>query len=156
VPTFEDVKKLQYCEAVMKETLRLFPIVSILSRRSPSKEAHLGDFVVPPNTPIFYSAWAIQRDAKYFEDPDLFKPERFLLERNPHTPSGAAWIPFGDGARICVGMKFALMETCTILALISQRYDLLSAAPQPIQVERSVTSQPADPYVFIRRREDVG
>jgi cytochrome P450 len=66
--------------------------------------------------------WVVQRDPRSFEDPEAFRPERFLPDAPP-LPRGA-WMPFGAGPRVCIGQHFAMLEMSLVAVLLLQRYAL--------------------------------
>ncbi|XP_049934485.1 flavonoid 3'-monooxygenase-like [Nymphaea colorata] len=103
-----DVPKLQYLKAVVKETLRLHPVLPLLVPHCPSSSCSVGDYVIPKGTTVFINVWAIHRDPAFWDNPLDFDPERFL--REPHwdfTGKDFRYFPFGSGRRICVGMAMA-------------------------------------------------
>jgi cytochrome P450 len=86
------------------------------------------------------SQYVVQRDARWFDAPDQFRPERWaddLLKKLPKH----AWFPFGGGPRVCIGNAFAMMEATLVLASIAQRWKLVSAGPAP-RPQPSVTLRP--------------
>lgn len=119
----EDVKALDYCNRMVKETLRLYPSAWGFSR-STLEDVEIGGAVLPRNSTVLVSPWTLGRDARWFPEPDRFDPDRFLPENARAIPH-YAYIPFGGGARTCLGSHFALMEAVIIIAAIAQRYRLL-------------------------------
>jgi flavone synthase II len=118
-----DLPRLPYLQAAYKETLRLHPAAPIAHRQSTHEIAVRG-FTVPPQTAVFINVWAIGRDPAFWEDPEAFRPERFL-------PGGAAegleprgqhfqFMPFGSGRRGCPGMGLALQSVPAVLAALVQ------------------------------------
>ena len=118
-----DVKALDYCHRVVKETLRLYPSAWGFSR-STLVDVEIGGAVLPRNRTVLVSPWTLGRDARWFADPERFDPDRFLPENARAIPH-YAYIPFGGGARTCLGSHFALMEAVIIIAAIAQRYRLM-------------------------------
>ena len=118
-----DVKTLDYCQRLVKETLRLYPSAWGFSR-STLENVEIGGAVLPRNSTVLVSPWTLGRDARWFPDPGRFDPDRFLPEPARSIPH-YAYIPFGGGARTCLGSHFALMEAVIIIAAIAQRYHLL-------------------------------
>jgi cytochrome P450 len=118
-----DLPQLLYLMAAYKETLRLHPLVPIVHRQS-TDEMVVRGFTVPPQTAVFINVWAIGRDPEYWEEPLVFRPERFM-------PGGAAesleprgqhfqYMPFGSGRRSCPGMGLALQSVADVLAALVQ------------------------------------
>jgi cytochrome P450 len=104
------------------ETLRLYPPAWIGPRRSDS-EFEFGGYRIPAGLPVNYSSWASHRLPEVFEDPHSFKPERFAPEERAKLPKGA-YVPFGAGPRICIGMRFGELEIRAIAAAILRRFRL--------------------------------
>ena len=119
--TVQAIQGLPLLQAVIKEALRLYPPVWALGRRT-LRTTTLGGHELPPGTQVFYSVYAIQRDHTVYDDPDDFKPHRWLdpAKRYPRT----AFLPFGAGVRNCIGEHFAWIETSIALINILQRYEL--------------------------------
>lgn len=120
VPTVADVPNLKWCTAVIEETLRLYPPVALLGRQA--KEAdQVGQIKIEPASLIVIVPWLLHRTPAFFDDPNLFKPERFLGDKRP-TPY--TYIPFASGPRICPGLQFGLTESIICLAVLAQRFRL--------------------------------
>ncbi|XP_017069429.1 probable cytochrome P450 6a21 [Drosophila eugracilis] len=117
--SYESVKELVYLDQVISETLRLYTVLPVLNREC------LEDFVVPENPkyvikkgmPIIIPAGAMHRDEKFYANPNTFDPENFSAERVKERDS-VEWLPFGDGPRNCIGMRFGQMQTRIGLALL--------------------------------------
>ncbi|MDX2214817.1 MAG: cytochrome P450 [Oculatellaceae cyanobacterium bins.114] len=139
-PTIEDLPRLQYTNQVVKESMRLYPPVSIFGREV-AKDTRIGDYEVASGTVIMISQWVMHRSPKYFDDPDLFKPERWENDLERSLPRGV-YIPFGDGPRICIGKGFALMEAVLILAAIAQKYQIEVIPGFEIVPQPSITLRP--------------
>lgn len=99
-----------YTEAVINETLRLYPPAPITGRMTAARY-QLGDYTLEPGTRIVLLLDAVNRDPDSYPDPDEFRPERFLDSR----PQPYAWIPFGGGIKRCIGAAFAMRELITVL-----------------------------------------
>jgi cytochrome P450 len=126
---------------VMKETMRLYPPAFLLAR-TPIRETEIDGFKVTPEDVVLIAPWLMHRDARFFEDPLRFDPDRFLPEREAKIPK-FAYMPFGGGRRICIGNQFALMEGQIILHTIGQHIrsmELLS--DKPIELEPYITLRP--------------
>jgi cytochrome P450 len=106
------------------ETLRLYPPAWIGPRRA-AEDFEFGGYPVPAGLPVNYSSWASHRLPDVFADPHSFRPERFSPEERAKLPKGA-YVPFGGGPRICIGMRFGELEIRAIAAAIlgSFRLDL--------------------------------
>ncbi|KAM7353954.1 putative cytochrome P450 4ac1 isoform 2-T2 [Cochliomyia hominivorax] len=118
-----DLNKLEYLECVLKETLRMYPSVPFVGRICVT-ETRLNGLIMPSNTLINVHLYDIMRDPEHFEEPNTFKPERFLNDasskRHPF-----AFVPFSAGSRNCIGQKFAILEMKTILVAILKNFEIL-------------------------------
>jgi cytochrome P450 len=139
-PTFEDLPRLPYATQVLKESMRLYPPAYMMGRRA-ERGFSLGGHPVAAGTTLFVNIFGMHHRAEYFAEPERFVPERFAPEAEKAIPRGA-FLPFGGGARVCIGNHFALMEGAIMLATLAQRarLELLSdAEPSP---EPMVTLRP--------------
>ena len=153
VPTPETLTQMPWLQATLKEALRLYPPAAVLFTRRTCKDVTIGPWRLPKGHLIALTPYVIQRDARWFESPEIFKPERFLLDASD-TPRGA-WIPFGTGPRVCIGQHFAMLEMGIIAAMLMQRFHLTwpHDAPWPTE-DLAFTLRPATPMVLnLKRRE---
>jgi cytochrome P450 family 135 len=102
-----------YLDAVVKETLRLRPVVPVVARHL-AEPIELDGYVIPAGSTVMVSIYLVHNDEATYPDPREFKPERFL----GGTPGGAAWIPFGGGVRRCIGARFAELEMKVVLTQV--------------------------------------
>ncbi|EDW32567.1 GL11710 [Drosophila persimilis] len=117
--TYESMKELVYLDQVISETLRLYTVLPVLNREC------LEDFVVPDNPkyvikkgmPILIPAGAMHRDERFYPNPDAFNPDNFSPERVKNRDS-VEWLPFGDGPRNCIGMRFGQMQARIGMAML--------------------------------------
>jgi cytochrome P450 len=123
----------EYLDAVIKETLRLRPVVPAVARRLQAP-MEFGPWRLPAGVHIAPSIYLLHRRPDLYADPAAFRPERFL-ER---TPATYEWIPFGGGIRRCLGASFALMEMKVVLATI-----LRSVAVEPTRRRAESTTRRA-------------
>jgi cytochrome P450 len=140
LPTIEDIRSLHYTNQVVKESMRLYPPVSIFGREA-ARDCTIGDYEIPQGTVIMISQWVMHRHPKYFDNPEAFQPERWTEEFEKQLPRGV-YIPFGDGPRICIGKGFAQMEAVLLLATIAQRFELDVEPDFPIVPQPSITLRP--------------
>ncbi|MDQ3911883.1 MAG: cytochrome P450 [Actinomycetota bacterium] len=139
-PTFEDLPRLPYTAAVLKEAMRLYPPAWIFSRR-PIEDDEIGGYRVPAGITVLISPYVTHRNPLYWEDPEAFDPERFDEELPTGRPE-FAYLPFGGGPRKCIGDRFALTEGVLILATVAQRYNLRLVSGRKVAPEPLVTLRP--------------
>ncbi|MEM7725154.1 MAG: cytochrome P450 [Cyanobacteria bacterium P01_A01_bin.45] len=139
-PTIEDLVRLPYTSMVIKETLRVYPTVTDLSRQA-TEDCEIGGYSVPKGTTLNVSQWVMHRDSRYFTNPEVFNPERWANDFEKSLPRGV-YFPFGDGPRVCIGKSFAMMEAILLLATIAQSYQLELLPNQVIEKQPSVTLRP--------------
>lgn len=102
-----DIDKLPYLQAIVKETMRLQS--SLLLPRRAEEELTIGGFTIPKGTQIMVNTWALGRDPNVWENPNSFRPERFLGSGSAHAKGrNFEFIPFGGGRRICPGQPLAV------------------------------------------------
>jgi cytochrome P450 len=130
-PAFDDLPRLPYSKWVLLETLRLYPPIFTVSRRA-SQEAVVCGYRIPRGALLFVSPWVTQRDPRYWEQPEEFRPERFAAASNTSTMRGS-YFPFGDGAHRCLGETLALTEGQLILATVAQRSRLSLVPGHPVK-----------------------
>ena len=110
----------QLLEQALDETLRLYPPAWIGPRRA-ARAFEFGGHRVAEGAAVNYSSWASHRLPDVWEEPHAFRPERFAPEARKRIPKGA-YVPFGGGSRICLGMRFGQAEIRTIASAIGERF----------------------------------
>jgi cytochrome P450 len=136
----EDVPSLPYTQAVLNETLRLYPPVYVTGREA-IRATVIGGLPIPKRHIVLVSMYATHRDPRFFADPMAFRPERWLDGLDKRLPRGA-FIPFGMGSRMCIGASFAIMEVTLLLATIVRRWRF-ELVPGEIPTLPSITLRPA-------------
>jgi hypothetical protein len=131
----DELARLDLASRAVRETLRLHP-AGVVSPREAAADVLLGGRRIPKGTLLLWSAYLAGRDERAWDDPLTFDPDRFA-DPTPEQAdlAWAAWVPFGGGARNCIGFALAQMELTLILARLAQRLDidLLGAAkPRPV------------------------
>ncbi|HKU39268.1 MAG TPA: cytochrome P450 [Polyangiales bacterium] len=141
LPTFDDVSQLAYTECVIKEALRLYPPAALIPRRA-SADTRVGDWQIPKGAEIVMWVYQTHRDARWFPEPDRFRPERFEPEREAERPK-YAWLPFGAGQRACIGSVFAMLEAQLVLATLLPKLDFEYLRRRKPRPSRGVTLAPS-------------
>lgn len=146
-PGPQDLPSLPYVEAVISESMRLYPPVWILGRRS-TAPVEVGSYSFGANQDFLMSQWVMHRNPRYFENPLHFQPERWLDGLAKRLPR-FAYFPFGGGPRICIGAGFALMEAQLLLATIAQQFRLQVDPTHQVGTSPSMTLRPAGPVSVV-------
>jgi len=131
--TGTDVEHLPYIRQIIDETLRLYPPAGIISRTA-QKHDILSDREVKPGDTVMIPIYALGRHRLLWENPDAFDPDRF---RNRKAIDRYAYLPFGDGPRICIGASFAQQEAVIILATLLSRFRFAPVGgedPEPVMI----------------------
>jgi cytochrome P450 len=151
-PSVNDLPKLPYSEMVIREALRLYPPAPGIARE-PVVDVTIGGYDVPKGSLIVVNTYAIQRDDRFFPDPERYDPERFAPGWEERIPR-YAYLPFGGGRRLCIGNGFAMMEARLILATVAQHYRLSLEPGETIRAVQLVTLRPSGPVrMRLKRRE---
>jgi cytochrome P450 len=135
-----DLEKLPYLNAVIHESLRLYPPAYMMARMN-VEPIHLGGYEIPPRSTLLASQWVMHRDPRFFEQPEKFIPERWVDGLEHRLPPGA-YFPFGDGPRRCIGQGFAQLETALVIAAIAQKFSFRLKKGFPVVPEPLVTLRP--------------
>ncbi len=136
-PTLADMPRLTYTRAVLAETLRLYPGAPVIDRRALVDDRICGHFV-PRGAIAVASPFVMQRDPRYWADPEAFRPERFLT-----GDPGPAYFPFGVGPRRCVGERFGKTLVEIALPMLVQRIVFSRRTPDPVEVHPLINLRPA-------------
>lgn len=140
VPLLSDLAALPYTDAVIKETMRLYPPVWAMARLV-TQDTELAGLRLKKGARVVTSQWVMHRDPRYWEAPAEFRPARWLNGLEKQLPR-YAYFPFGGGPRVCIGQSFAQMEAVLMLATIAQRYRLTLAEGQTVRPRVGVTLRP--------------
>jgi cytochrome P450 len=142
LPTFDDYARLPFTQAVVKESLRLYPPIWLITAVA-RDGARLGGREVPAGTTVWTSQWSVHRDPRLYPEPDAFRPERWDADAPAPVPDHA-WFPFGGGPRTCLGTRFALVEATLVLAVLAQRWRV-ETDPGQVKPFTGLTLQPSSP-----------
>jgi len=124
--SYESLNGMKYLDAVVNEVMRLYPLGSFLDRlctkdfKMPPATPDGKSFTIKPGESVWFPTYSLHHDPKYFPDPEKFNPDRFLNG----SVNNSILMPFGIGPRICIGNRFALMETKVMLFYLLSRCDL--------------------------------
>jgi len=137
---------------VILEAMRLYPPVWAVGREA-LEDISLGPWTIRRGDQVITSQWLAHRDARYFDEPLAFRPERWLDGLEKRLPR-FAYFPFGGGPRVCIGNHFALMEARLVLTTLARHARFDRTGDPPLRLVPSVTLRPRDPVnvTVIRRR----
>lgn len=140
----QSLSEQKYVDAVLSETLRLYPPVWILGRNA-KREVEAAGWRIRPKAAVLMSQMVMHRNPRYFERPDEFLPDRWLED---HDLPQFAYFPFGGGSRRCIGDQFAWMEAAIVLSTLGSRYRFERATTQEVQPMPIVTLRPDGPVLM--------
>jgi len=149
-----DLERLHYTRQVLLEGMRLYP-PAWFTGRTALEDVPVGGFRIPKGATVLVSQFVMHRDARYFEDPARFRPERWSAEFQEKLPRGS-YFPFGGGDRHCVGENFAWQELLLILGSLVQRWRFELVPGQDIRPSPSITLRPSAPIRAIVRPRHAG
>jgi cytochrome P450 len=145
-----DIERLKFTRAVVDETMRLYPPAFLIARAAAGPDTVAG-FPVKKNDVILIAPWLLHRHEKLWRDPNAFIPSRFMPGAPP--PDRFAYLPFGVGARVCIGAHFALVEATLALAKMIGAFRIELIDKEPVIPIGVVTTQPdRSPMFRIRPR----
>ena len=144
----EQLQKMTYTNAVINESMRLYPPAWITDREN-IEDATLLGYHIKEKTLIGVSFYELHRNPKYWENPSAFNPERFLGEQKKE--SYKYFYPFGAGPRMCIGRGFAMYEMSLVLSYIVKRYKITSRK-KDIQINPLITLKPVGASVTFSKR----
>ena len=121
--TDDDLEKMPYLKAVIKESLNLHPPIPLLVPRLAREDVEVMGYDIAAGTMVIINAWAIGRDPKNWDEPEKFQPERFLNSPVDFKGHDFQLIPFGAGRRGCPGIAFAMASNELVLANLVHKFD---------------------------------
>ena len=140
LPEFADLPNLVYTDRVIAESLRLYPPAWALGRMA-IREFRLYNHIIPARAICLMSPYAMHRNPRFWPAPQRFDPDRFAPENRASRPK-FAYFPFGGGARVCIGERFAQMEAVLLLASIGQRWRFRLEPGQRVDIHPQITLRP--------------
>ncbi|XP_038659047.1 1,25-dihydroxyvitamin D(3) 24-hydroxylase, mitochondrial isoform X1 [Scyliorhinus canicula] len=138
-PTADDIKKMPYLKACLKESMRITPSVPFTSRTL-DEETVLGDYLLPKGTILMINSHVLGWNEDYFDEGMQFKPERWLQDK--HTINPFAHVPFGVGKRMCIGRRLAELQLQLALCWLVARYKIVATDEDPVETLHSGTLVP--------------
>ena len=141
-PSLEDRPSLPYFEAAVNEATRLASVAMLGVPHCTTCDTSVAGFQIPKHTHVFYNLYAIHHDERYWDEPEEFRPERWLDKEGNFFPGAhAPFLPFSAGKRVCFGEALAKMELFLVLAQMYQRFEFLRAENEDLPT--------LDGYVFL-------
>jgi cytochrome P450 len=150
-PTLADVPELRYTDMVVREVLRVYPPAWFFPRMA-RREVELAGYRVRRGESVILSPWVVHRDARWFENPEHFEPERWADGLADSLPK-YAYFPFGGGPRLCIGAPFAMLELVLTTAVLAQRFRFSRTTDQVVEPRATFTLRQASdvPMTLYRR-----
>jgi cytochrome P450 len=142
-PRFDDLPKLGFAEQVFKEAMRIYPPIYLVGRES-LQAVDLAGWHLPAGETVVISIFGLHRRADAYPRPEVFDPERFTPAAEEARARGA-YLPFGDGPRVCIGNHFALMEAQLVLSEVVRRVRLRADGDRPVPPLPRVSLRPSGP-----------
>ncbi|CAI9778630.1 unnamed protein product [Fraxinus pennsylvanica] len=148
-----DIKNLVYLQAIVKETLRLFPPGPLSVPHEAMEDCHVGGYFIPRGNWLMVNVWKLHRDPRIWSEPDEFIPERFLTSHAEVDYLGQhfEFTPFGSGRRSCPGITFAMQVTHLTIAQLLQGFDFTTPLNMPVDMTegQSLTLPKAKPLKLV-------
>lgn len=131
-----DITNLVYLQAIVKETLRLYPAAALGGMREFAEDCTIGKYHIRKGTRLVTNLWKLHRDPDVFHEPLKFMPERFLTTNKDLDPKGQNFemIPFGSGRRICPGVSFGMQMLHLVLASVLHAFDFSNPNDEPVDM----------------------
>jgi cytochrome P450 len=149
-PLAEWPEKLIWTRAVIEEAMRLYPPASTLSRKALTTD-RIGGLTIPENALVIISPYIVHRHRKLWDAPDYFRPERFLPGEREKIDR-FQYLPFGQGPRICIGVRFAMLEAVIILAKLVKAVRLDWPHRQVVHPMERITLRPFPGLEMVKAR----
>ncbi len=151
-PTEADYEKLVYAQQIIQETMRMYPAAWALSREC-TKPLDIGGYCLPKGTQIMVAQTVMHMLPKYFPEPDVFKPERWETSKSRSDVPKYAYLPFGGGARFCIGSVFASIEATLLLTMWLQKYRIELPQDFVLDLQLSISLHPRNGLnVIVKKR----
>jgi cytochrome P450 len=154
-PAFDDVAKLPWTAACVQEAMRMYSPAWVVPRRCVEDDV-IGGHRIRRGSTVLIPINSLHHDERFWPDPEVFDPSRFLPE-NVKSHHRSAYLPFGGGRRVCIGKTFAMIEATLVTALMSRSFVYDLKPGHPVMPEATLTLRPRYGLKMIarRRRADV-
>jgi cytochrome P450 len=146
VPSLQAMEALPYSNMVVREAMRLYPPVWVVSRRTIEAD-QLGGYTVPPGTDVFFSPYFVHRHPQFWSDAEQFIPERFARSDTEERPK-LTYLPFSAGAHHCIGETLAIYEMLVHLNRFARRFSLRRVDDAPVQFEALINLRSTQPFIM--------
>ncbi|XP_076416987.1 cytochrome P450 3A25-like isoform X2 [Peromyscus maniculatus bairdii] len=146
--TYDALMDMEYLDMVVNETLRLYPAANRLERIS-KKDVEINGVFIPKGTVVMVPTYSLHRDPEYWPEPEEFCPERFSKE-NKGSINPYVYLPFGNGPRNCLGMRFALISMKCAVVRVLQNFTLQPCEQTqiPLKLSKRTIFQPEEPIIL--------
>jgi cytochrome P450 len=151
LPNHDDIPRLKYVESVVKEALRLYPPTWLVDRDVVT-DCEVNGVIFNKGQKVTLSAYVVQRDPRFFPQPDHFLPERWLDETTIKSLPKYSYFPFGGGPRICLGASLAFAELVLITTTIARRFSFQLTNSTRVKVNPQIILIPENLKVVVKDR----
>jgi cytochrome P450 len=149
-PTFDDIPNLVYTDHCITEAMRLYPPVPAIARKA-HKDARVGKWRIPAGSEVVIWIYHTHHDGRFYSEPWKFRPERWEGPEAADLPK-QAYLPFGAGARACIGKVFAQIEAVLVLATLAQKARFALELGHPVEMRSRLTLNPKHGMRMITKR----
>ena len=140
IPSFKDIPKLRYTEKVFRESMRVYPPVWTMGRFVENPYS-VGIYTIPKGSTILMSQYVMHHNSKYYDQPEIYNPDRWTEEFKRNLPR-FAYFPFGGGIRGCIGESFAWQEGILLLSTVMKYWKMQLVSNQKIKLNPGITLNP--------------
>ncbi|GBB99454.1 hypothetical protein RclHR1_03530001 [Rhizophagus clarus] len=149
--TFESYEKLKYIEAVIYESIRVFPTLSFMARAA-VEDVEFDGYIIKADTTVYTNLKILSNNPKYFKNPEIFNPDRFLNDKE--SMEKFSFLPFGYGARMCPGKVWAMVQMKTFLVKLVSTFDIdLVDKNSEIKYKYATANRPVNVDLYIKTRK---
>lgn len=145
-PSFQDIPSLVFTRQILSEVLRLYPPAWLLTRE-PMEDIMIGAYRIPKGATVDLSPYFLQRDERFWPEPNRFDPDRFSPKRKNNNHR-FAYVPFGSGVRGCIGEQFAWTEALLTIAVLAQKWSFRIVEKEPVGIKPVLTLHPDRPFAM--------